>query len=838
MSATTELKLTFLGGAGSIGASCALLEAAGTSLLIDCGVRFRADKPLPDLDLLTGKKIDAIIVTHAHSDHTGGLPVAHEAFPSAPILMTPPTLDLVGVLQRDALKIMGMAEREGDMPLYAERQVEGMLQQIRPVHHHHAVQVGEILVTFLPASHILGASMVHFATPAGAALFTGDYSVGAQKTVPALERPALPVDLVVSESTYGNRLHADRGLSEDRLVRAIGETLERGGRVLVPAFAIGRAQEVLLVVKDAMRARRLPEVPVFVDGMVRAVCGVYAQHERYVTPQLARQMRTGHPFFTGTIRPVRRPDERKEVLDAGPCVIVSSSGMLQGGPSAYYAAELAPGERDAILITGYQDEESPGASLLRLAAERGPRRLRLGGKEVDVRCRFETYGLSAHADRMQMMGLVEALSPTTVVLVHGDREAKESLCRSLGERDVALADDGAQIARSFRKASPTRRGRGPLSAAAARRLVGPDMGEPLRASALALAWLGKAPDGAALERFVGELVAAGAARRDDRDRGLLWSLVPAAITPRGGGGRADRADEPALVEQLKAENPKGKLLERCAREGLEPPSFVELPAAPDPDQHVVQATLPAAPQTGGKRLDSGPQRAFSQKVAEQLAARALLAQLSGGDPGAGSTRSALSGGEGGDGGSGDDAPPARVDEAREAELRRHNPKGRLAELCAKQRLDPASLQATPVAGGFLGRGSLLLPDGTTLATGRYLARQAKLAEQAAAAELLDALLGAAKAAQGAPSPPPVGKPTREARSVLNEMRQLGLIADYGFEELERRGPAHQPVFVVRGWTEGDGGRSFTASFEARSRKDAEAAAAPALLALAIKGSDA
>ncbi len=615
-----SIRLTFLGGAGSIGASSALVQVAGTSLLVDCGVRFRAGQALPDLDFLTGKKLDAIVVTHAHSDHTGALPVVHEAFPAAPIYMTPPTQDLVSILQRDALKIMSMAsEREDDLPLYSERQVSSMIGLLRPVDHHRSVTVGEVVVTWLPACHILGASMVHLRTPGGNVMFTGDYSVSAQKSVPLLARPTLPVDLLVSEATYGNRLHADRRLSESRLVQTVAGVVEGGGRVLIPAFAIGRAQEVLLILKEALRKKKMPEVPVFVDGMVRSVCGVYAQHESYLTPSLAREIRTsGHPFFNKQIQPVRDPRDRRSVLDAGACVIVASSGMLHGGPSAFYASELAPREKDAILITGYQDEESPGAALLKLAAQEGPRQLRLGGRLVDVRCLFQPYSLSAHADRTQMMGLIEALRPATVVLVHGDREAKEGLAASLGVADIELAEDGDQVVRAYPPRSSSPRPLASLfQSKVAASLVGPSAGSPLRASSLAEAWFGREVDRGTMARFVDALLHAGVARQDEEDKALLWSLVPAS--PSASPAVRD-ADAEADAEALKAENPKGKLWELCARRRLPFPEEVH---TSEGELHVIELRL----TTSEGPVSSGAFRAFTKRLAEQRASKRLLELL-------------------------------------------------------------------------------------------------------------------------------------------------------------------------------------------------------------------
>ncbi|MEE9145890.1 MAG: MBL fold metallo-hydrolase, partial [Candidatus Tectomicrobia bacterium] len=649
MASEATIQLSFLGGASAIGASSTLVQVADTSILIDCGIRFETGNALPDLDQLTGKSLDAIVVTHAHTDHTGALPVVHQAYPGVPIYLTPPTQELVSILQRDALKIM---QQEGDVPLYSERQVESMISMLRPVHHGNRIQVRDVEVVYLPASHILGASMVYLATPAGNILFTGDYSVGAQKTVPALDRPHLPVDMIVTETTYGNRLHADRRTSENLLVSRVAQVVEAGGRVLIPAFAIGRAQEVLLILKQALRNKKIPACPIFVDGMVRAVCNVYASHQRYLTRSLSRDIsRSGHPFFSEPIVPVLNPQERQDVLTAGACVIVASSGMLSGGPSVFYASELARCEQDAILITGYQDEESPGRALLGLAEQAGPRELRLGNKVVAVRCTFDKYSLSAHADRMQMAGLIEALKPRTVVMVHGDADAKATLAAGLSCKDIVNGDEGFQITRRYPRRKNPLLDLHPeevlITPEAAAALIGPATGKPLRAAQLSEAWFGKKVGRVIQDRFVQQLEQAGLVRRDDHRRSNLWPLTKRAFKAEAS------AEELALAETLKQENPKGKLLEFCARRRLPRPKMLE--TTDEDGGHVIELQMEIAAEL----VTSGMQRAFSKTVAEQLAAKALLACLSAAE----ATVAAL-----------------HVTEAQRQHLEQQNPKGKLLEL--------------------------------------------------------------------------------------------------------------------------------------------------------------
>lgn len=468
------LRVHFLGGADEVGASCLVVEAAGRRIMVDAGVRMgggRSDR-LPDLARVSDLGgLDAVLVTHAHLDHTGALPLVHSAFPAAPVVMTAPTLSLLRVLLLDAIKVMeSKSEQEEEIPLYPQASVEALLARAKGLRFLEPALLcdGEVRATFFPAGHVLGAAAVGIETPEGNVLVTGDVSLTDQLTVPGLRRPAFAPDLLVSESTYGARLHASRRAEEARLAEAVLEVLRSGGKVLVPAFALGRAQEVLLVLRKALAHAAAPAAPVLVDGMVRAICAVYARHDEFLSPRLRERAAAGRGLFytgDGRIRPVETPAERESALAGGPVVIVSSSGMLSGGPSTSYAARLASDPDALIAITGYQDEEAPGRRLQEI--ERGERdELNLGGRVVTVRCRVATYGLSAHADADELAGLAAALRPGAVALVHGDGAAREGLVRNLAGRGIyrvhlPAAGDSIEVQRGRGlRARPRRQGIG------------------------------------------------------------------------------------------------------------------------------------------------------------------------------------------------------------------------------------------------------------------------------------------------------------------------------------------------------------------------------------------
>lgn len=431
------MRLVCSGGASEVGASCFLLHIDGKNILLDSGIRMKQGGDLlPSfrrIQELGG--VDAIFISHAHLDHTGSLPIISREYPNARIYMTHATKALTQVLLYDSLKIM--EHNEADIPLYAQKNVEEMLSQIvcySPEFTFSPFTDHDLKVTFYSAGHVAGAAMIYLQGNEGTLLYTGDFSVVDQQTVKGAIVPKLRPDILIMESTYGSHLHANRQMEETRLVAMVDEVIQHEGKVLIPAFALGRAQEVILILKKAMAKKQIPEFKIYVDGMVRAITKVYQSVPNYLKPQLAKKIFRGNPiFYDENIIAVEKPEQRKELLDSKEAFcIVSSSGMLKGGPSALYAAGLASDEKNFIAITGYQDEEAPGREVLNLLdSTDADRVITLNGTVVPLKCGIGSYSLSAHADRGELLGLAHRVSPRKLFLVHGDPLAITPLAKQM-----------------------------------------------------------------------------------------------------------------------------------------------------------------------------------------------------------------------------------------------------------------------------------------------------------------------------------------------------------------------------------------------------------------------
>ena len=429
--------IIFLGGASEVGASCVALRFDDVWLIVDAGVRMSglAEERLPDFSLLEGKQVAAIVVTHAHADHIGALPILHRMYPSAPIYSTSASIQLMTIMLADAIAVMEKrAAEELELPLYDSEAVEQMLQRLMPLPVDDRLTIREIpglVISLRLAGHIAGAVSVGLEHPEGKVVISGDISVAPQRTIQGAQAPLVSEpDILILESTYGGREHATRKLEEQRLVAEVAEAIQRGGHVLIPAFALGRAQEVILILQEAQRRREIPHFTVWVDGLVRRVCAAYSTIPTFLSPSVRQRIVRGQPvFFTDTIHMVE-PAQRKGILHEPPSCIIASSGMLTGGPSRWYAERLLPRPEATVALTGYQDEEAPGRMLQQVASGQ-QKTVVLGDQTITVAAKVTTYYLSGHADQGELIGFAQQIRPRMVALVHGDGGARNSLADGL-----------------------------------------------------------------------------------------------------------------------------------------------------------------------------------------------------------------------------------------------------------------------------------------------------------------------------------------------------------------------------------------------------------------------
>ncbi|MCM3714000.1 MBL fold metallo-hydrolase [Alkalihalobacillus oceani] len=441
------MRITVLGGGNEIGASCLHVEIEGTAVLIDAGMRIHGEHLLPALGLLEElSRPKAILVTHAHADHIGALPLVHALFPEVPVYATAPTIALMRIMMKDSLKIIEQkSQAESSVPPYSFEQVERLLDAMLTIPASDCLRIGELDIQVFQAGHILGAVMFLFQSRQAELLITGDISFKDGRTITGAKvTHTLQPDVVVMESTYGNRTHVDRHTEEKRLVDHVAEVIGNGGFALVPAFALGRAQEVLLILQDYMDRGLIPEFPIYVDGLVTPISGVYKQYPQYLKGVLAHRInREGDVFLKeGRCHAVQAKD-RERIIQGKPACIVASSGMLTGGASSWYAERLVSSEKNAILLTGYQDEESPGQALLHVA-EGLKNELTINGSVYQVKAQIGKYGLSAHADAHEMTMFIQKLAPAHTLLVHGDDDARLTLQSMLNDRYNPITVENGQ----------------------------------------------------------------------------------------------------------------------------------------------------------------------------------------------------------------------------------------------------------------------------------------------------------------------------------------------------------------------------------------------------------
>lgn len=434
------MKLTFLGAAETVTGSKYLLEGAGIRVLIDCGMfegtknlRLRNWAPLPiDVDTL-----DAVILTHAHIDHSGYLPVLSRMGYRSLVYATAGTVDLCGVMLRDSAKLQ---EEEADfanrhayskhhpaLPLYTLDDAERVLKQFVPCEFNAPVTLADhTCFRLLPAGHILGAASLVLYMNGRLIAFSGDLG---RFSDPIMREPMplMHADYVVVESTYGDRLHAESDPAAE-LEAIFARTFKHGGVVVIPSFAVGRAQAILHYIAQLKETGRMAHVPVFLDSpMAIAVTDLYRHHLREHRLTLAQA-----DAISKAATMVRTVDQSKEVSSRrGPMVVIAGSGMITGGRVLHHLKAFAPDARNTIVLVGYQAAGTRGAALEAHAST-----LKIHGEYIPVRAKVESISsLSAHADYRETLTWLSSMSPPPerTFVTHGEPAAADALRRRIAE---------------------------------------------------------------------------------------------------------------------------------------------------------------------------------------------------------------------------------------------------------------------------------------------------------------------------------------------------------------------------------------------------------------------
>ena len=435
------VRVTTLGCCREVGRAAFLLSTPESKVLIDCG-----EKPdnsnngtpylyVPEIHPLS--QLDAVVLTHAHLDHCALIPLLYKYGYEGPVYSTPPTRDLSSMLQLDYLEVIRKEDKK--IP-YTSADVRNYLKHSIVLNYGSVTDIApDIKLTFHNAGHILGSAIAHFHLGDGLynIAFTGDFNYGKSR----LFNPAVStfprLEALFMESTYGgaNDMQPARKDAEEKLYETVNTVLERGGKVIIPAFAVGRSQEVMLALEEGMRLEKIPNVKIYLDGMIKEATAIHTTYPEYLNSDLRNLIfREGlNPFLAECFVQVDSNELREKVMVGDPCVIITTSGMMNGGPVLDYLHNLAGDEKNALVFVGYQADGTLGRRI-----QKGWREVPLGRREtIVINLEIVTVdGFSGHSDRRQLMNYVGHVQPhpEKIFTIHGDENKTIDLASSLYKR--------------------------------------------------------------------------------------------------------------------------------------------------------------------------------------------------------------------------------------------------------------------------------------------------------------------------------------------------------------------------------------------------------------------
>ena len=441
------MRLTDLNSGREIGANCMLAEFGGLRLVIDCGLHPKLDgrKALPQIDKIQGN-VDGVILTHCHLDHLGSLPLLLKQHPSSRVYASAATTLFVRRLLSNSIQVMKRQREETgnqDYPLYVETDVERVEHALAavPIANPRVIGRGgeEVALTFHLAGHVAGAVGCLIEHRKKKHFFTGDVHFKAQRTVAGANFPRTPVDTLVMECTRGATTTVsdfDRGKEEQRLIKAVNAICDDGGSVLLPAFAFGRMQEILLLLQEAADAGNLADVPIFCSGLGMDLCDYLdAASKKTKQVKFSRQVLRDLgilPLSRKYTQPGKNMPERG--------IYLLSSGMLvEKTPAWRVAANMLDHEENAVFFVGYCDPETPGGELIGMNPG-GEFKFKSLDHTSTLRAKVERFHLSGHADREELIDFAKALEPKDIILTHGDPPA-----RAWMKETLAVAMPGTRV---------------------------------------------------------------------------------------------------------------------------------------------------------------------------------------------------------------------------------------------------------------------------------------------------------------------------------------------------------------------------------------------------------
>jgi len=424
------VRVTFLGAGRQVGRSCILLSTPKSKILLDCGIDPAAtdnEDKFPYLGVPEFKleEIDAIIISHAHLDHSGLVPYLFKMGYKGPIYMTAPTRDIASLL---ALDFIGVAYKQASKPLFSSTDIKEMVKHTICLNFNEVNDIApDIRITMYNAGHALGSAMVHINIGNGLhnLLYTGDQKFGKTR----LLNPAVSIfprlETVILESTYGSKDDnlPPREECENFLIEHVKRIIERKGKVLIPELGLGRAQETMLILEDAMQRNLLPKIPIYIDGMIWDINAIHTAYPDFLNSTIKQKIFAGENLFSSDVfKRIGSSQERKEVFEGGSCVVLATSGMLNGGASVEYFREFASNKNNAMIFVCYQGVGSLGRQVQDGMKETN---VMNDGRKETVTINMEIItnaGLTAHSGRNELLAFVNHCNPRPkrIIVNHGE----------------------------------------------------------------------------------------------------------------------------------------------------------------------------------------------------------------------------------------------------------------------------------------------------------------------------------------------------------------------------------------------------------------------------------